>query len=77
MAGIAGYYRWCGQHLIGEDFHLLNIIPLAGHTENHITNSVITEKAKDKIMYDVRKISEYIKEVGRALTKEEIRRFSP
>lgn len=40
-----------------------------------MTNSVITEKAKDKIMSDVRKMSEYIKKVGRPLTKTEVKQF--
>lgn len=31
-----GCYRWCGCHLIGQEFRLLNIIPLAGRTENTI-----------------------------------------
>ncbi len=43
--------------------------------ENHMIDSVITEKAKNKTMYDIRKMSEYIKKVGRSLTEEEIRQF--
>lgn len=36
--------------------------------ENYLNSSVMTEKPTERIMYDIRKMSEYIKEIGRPLT---------
>lgn len=43
--------------------------------ENYMVDSIMTEKAKSKTMYDVRRMSEYIKEVGRPLTSTEAEQF--
>lgn len=42
--------------------------------EDYLTNSKLTEKPTG-IMYDVRKMSEYIKKAGRPLTNEESKQF--
>jgi len=43
--------------------------------ENHLADGRIVEKSATGIMYDIRKMSEYIKEIGRPLTEMESRRF--
>ncbi len=43
--------------------------------ENHLSDSRIVEKPAARVMYDIRKMSEYIKELGRPLTEVEAKRF--
>lgn len=43
--------------------------------EDHLTDGRMVEKSAARIMYDIRKMSEYIKEIGRPLTEKESQRF--
>lgn len=43
--------------------------------ENHLLDSRIVEKPAVKVMYDIRKMSERIKEIGRPLTEIEAKQF--
>lgn len=43
--------------------------------ENFMANSALVEKASSEVMYDIRKMSEYIREVGRPLTEMEVEKF--
>ncbi len=43
--------------------------------ENHLSDSRIVEKPAAKVMYDIRKMSERIKEIGRPLTEIEAKQF--
>lgn len=43
--------------------------------ENHLSDSRIVEKPVAKVMYDIRKMSERIKEIGRPLTALEAKEF--
>ena len=40
-----------------------------------MVNSALVEKASSEVMYDIRKMSEYIREVGRPLTELEVKKF--
>ena len=39
--------------------------------ENHLADGRMVEKSSARIMYDIRRMSEYIKEIGRPLTEKE------
>ena len=43
--------------------------------ENHLSDSRIVEKPAARVMYDIRKMSEYIKALGRPLTEVEANQF--
>ena len=43
--------------------------------ENHMTGSALVEKAKDKVMYDIRKMGAYVKKIGRPLIEDEKKEF--
>lgn len=43
--------------------------------ESHLSDSRIVEKPVAKVMYDIRKMSEHIKEIGRPLTELEAKQF--
>ena len=43
--------------------------------ENYLTDSVMVEKPTTRIMYDIRKMSEQIKLLGRPLTNAEAEQF--
>lgn len=43
--------------------------------ENYLTDGKMVEKSTTRIMYDVRKMSEYIKKIGRPLTNAESKQF--
>ena len=43
--------------------------------ENHLSDGRMAEKPVARVMYDIRKISEYIKELGRPLTEVEAQQF--
>ena len=43
--------------------------------ENHLSDGRMVEKPVVRVMYDIRKMSEYIKELGRPLTEVEANQF--
>lgn len=43
--------------------------------ENHLSDSRMVEKPTVKVMYDIRKMSDYIKKIGRPLTELEAKEF--
>lgn len=43
--------------------------------ENHLSDSRIVEKPASKVMYDIRKMSDQIKKIGRPLTELEAQQF--
>lgn len=43
--------------------------------ENHLSDSRMVEKSVTRVMYDIRKMSEYIREIGRPLTESEAQQF--
>lgn len=43
--------------------------------ENHLSDSRIVEKPTARVMYDIRKMSEQIKKIGRPLTELEAQQF--
>lgn len=43
--------------------------------ENHLSDGRMVEKPVAKVMYDIRKMSEHIKEMGRPLTELEAQQF--
>lgn len=43
--------------------------------ENHLSDGRMVEKSVVRVMYDIRKMSEYIKELGRPLTEVEANQF--
>ena len=43
--------------------------------ENHLSDGRMVEKPAVRVMYDIRKMSEYIKELGRPLTEVEANQF--
>lgn len=43
--------------------------------ENHLSDGRMVEKPAAGVIYDIRKMSEYIKEMGRPLTELEAQQF--
>lgn len=43
--------------------------------ENHLSDSRMVEKPVAKVMYDIRKMSEHMKETGKPLTELEAQQF--
>lgn len=43
--------------------------------EDYLTESRLVEKAVDRTTYDIRRMSEHIKKLGRPLTAEEVNQF--
>ncbi len=43
--------------------------------ENHLSDSRIVEKPVARVMYDIRKMSEHIRKIGRPLTESEAQQF--
>lgn len=43
--------------------------------EDHLSDSRMVEKPVTRVMYDIRKMSEYIRKIGRPLTESEAQQF--
>lgn len=43
--------------------------------ENHLSDSIMVEKPVIKVMYDIRRMSEHIRKIGRPLTELEAKQF--
>jgi hypothetical protein len=43
--------------------------------DRNLNSSVLVERTKDTICYDIRTIAQLVKELGRPLTKEEAKRY--
>ena len=43
--------------------------------ENFMANGTLVEKVSSEVMYDIRKMSEYIREIGRTLTEIDVEKF--